>query len=135
MQDLVQVGVGCVVSAFSVMVAVSATKASQASGGGSIPLTRSEKASLSATDSEAFLMSGQDVTTSDQPTNAESLQSVKVTGRDPDCPAWAVHGGSTGGSASGTSEFTATLAMIERLPLSDDEKAEAVRRLLARPGN
>lgn len=28
-------------------------------------------------------------------------------------------------------DLEATLAMIERLPLSDDEKAEAVRRLLA----
>ena len=32
-------------------------------------------------------------------------------------------------------DVLAALAMIERLPLSDDEKAEAVRRLLARPGN
>ncbi|MBL6705873.1 MAG: tyrosine-type recombinase/integrase [Planctomycetaceae bacterium] len=42
----------------------SASLASQASGGGSIPLTRFERASLSATDNEAFLVSGQDVTAS-----------------------------------------------------------------------
>ena len=33
--------------------------------------------------------------------------------------------------ASGTTDFTAAMLMIASLPLSDAEKAEAVRRLLA----
>ncbi len=39
-------------------------------------------------------------------------------------------GATAGGSATGTG-FADAIAAIMRLPLSDDEKAEAVRRLLA----
>ena len=38
----------------------------------------------------------------------------------------------TGPNSPTESNFEAALALIERLPLSDDEKTEAVRRLLAR---
>ena len=39
--------------------------------------------------------------------------------------------GSAPGNSIGTSDFAAALAMIAGLPLSDVEKAQAVRRLLA----
>jgi hypothetical protein len=40
----------------------------------------------------------------------------------------------TTGDGRSESGFAAALLMIERLPLSDSEKSEAVRRLLARDG-
>ena len=107
----------------------------QASGEGSIPFTRSDTASLSANDSEAFLVSGQGFTASNDPKSLQSSNSLKLTGNAPECTDRAVAGGSTGGSPSGSlpvaSDLIASLAMIERLPLSDEEKAEAVRRLLS----
>ena len=68
--------------------------------------------------------------------------SAKVTGSDPDFPKTPALGGNSGGTfqnagATGNSkrdtpdrDFAAALMMIERLPLSDEQKAEAVRRLL-----
>ena len=80
-------------------------------------------------------MSGQDVTAIGEPKSVQSSETLKLTGNVPECTDRAVARGSTGGSSSEpqlvASELTAALAMIERLPLSDEEKAEAVRQLLA----
>jgi len=63
----------------------------------------------------------------------DSNRGGESRGKPPSTPAGAAESAAVG-AAEGRADLAGALALIDRLPLSDAERAEAVRRLLAGGG-